>query len=50
MIERMADHATEELENRGASAGLGAGEKLHFGRPELKVPGGHPGADVRRRT
>lgn len=26
----------------------GEGDKLHLGHSKLKVPGGHPGADVRR--
>lgn len=47
-MEWMADHATDEPGNRGASASLGEGDKLHFGHSELEVPGGLPGADVRR--
>lgn len=44
----MADHATDELGNRGASAGSGEGDKLHLGHSKLEVPEGRPGADVRR--
>lgn len=35
-------------ELRFLSAGSGEGDKLHLGHSKLEVPGGRPGADVRR--
>lgn len=46
----MADDATDEPGDRWARAGWGEGGKPHLGHSKAEVPGGQPGADVKRHT